>query len=191
MSIETQAIQNISLTTMDGKKLSDRVEFATCKNDYQTCIQMNEVGQYIATIRLTDGEEVRYGIEVKPSRTFYYEVETLKEQLVDTYAQGTNFDIGKHKILTNDYEQIATITRDPRTNLFTAILTGDNVGPVVIEFERGEHSEYYQQTDLCIDVRKIGSIMNIEMHSEGYITDIRLASLYRIIGNRKITWKEG
>ncbi|PIC64088.1 Parasporal protein [Sporosarcina sp. P13] len=167
-----QDIQNISLTTMDGKKLSDNVEYSTCKSGYGTCIQMNEVGQYIATIRLTDGEEIRYGIEVNPTSTFFYEVATLKEQHMATYAQGTTFDIGKHKILTKDYEQIATITRDPSTNLFTARLTGDNVGSVVVEFERGERSEYYQQTGLRINVRKIGSIMNIEIHSDGYSTDI-------------------
>ncbi|MDV6379269.1 S-layer homology domain-containing protein [Sporosarcina sp. GW1-11] len=172
MSIDAQVIQNISLTTMDGKKLSDSVEFAACKNGYGTCIQMNEVGQYIATIRFTDGEDVRYGIEVKPSSTFYYEVETLKEQHMATYAQGTTVDIGKHKILTKDYEQIATITKDPQTNLFTARLTGDNIGSVVIEFERGENSENYQQTGLWINVRKIGSIMNIEIYSNGYATDI-------------------
>ncbi|PIC85681.1 Parasporal protein [Sporosarcina sp. P20a] len=173
MPFSANDIQRISLSTMDGEKLSDDVELVTCEGPYGgTCIKMDEAGQYIMTVHLNNGEKERHGIEVKPQGTFYYKVETLKEQHVSTYDRGTNFDIGKHTISTKNYEQLATITRDPGTNHFTARLTGDKAGFIYIEFERGERSEYYQETGLSINIRKLGSIMNIEIRRDGYTTDI-------------------
>lgn len=172
LSYDVNDIQHISFTTMDGKKLSDDVKFTSCENGYGTCIQMDGPGQYIATVHLNNGEEERHGIEVKPTGTFYYKVETLKEQYVSTYDRGTDFDIGKHTIRAENYEQLVTITRDPGTNFFTARLTGDKEGFIRIEFERGERSELYQETGLYISIRKLGSIMNIEIHRDGYTTDM-------------------
>ncbi|ARF16713.1 S-layer homology domain-containing protein [Sporosarcina ureae] len=172
LSFDANDIQHISLTTMEGKKLSDDVKFTSCENGYGTCIQMDGPGQYIATVHLKNGEEERHGIEVKPTGTFYYKVETLKEQYVSTYDRGTNFDIGKHTIRAENYEQLVTITRDPGTNFFTARLVGDKAKSIRVEFERGERSELYQETGLIISIRKLGSIMNIEIHGDGYVTDI-------------------
>ncbi|PIC56671.1 Parasporal protein [Sporosarcina sp. P12(2017)] len=171
LSFDANDIQHISFTTMDGKKLSDDVKFTSCENGYGTCIQMDGPGQYIATVHLKNGDEERHGIEVKPTGTFYYKVETLKEQYVSTYDRG-NFDIGKHTIRAENYEQLVTITRDPGTNFFTARLTGDKEGFIRIEFERGERSELYQETGIYISIRKLGSIMNIEIHRDGYTTDM-------------------
>lgn len=168
--LSSEAVQNVSLATMDGKKLSDNVKFEQC-NDYSVCIDIDQPGQYIATILFAGGEEVRYGIEAETdARSFYYKIKTLKEQLSDMYEEA-EFDIGKHKIVTKNYEQIAEITRDPGTNLFRARVTGEKEGFVKIEYENGISYEYSYQTGLNVSVQRIGVIWNVEILSSGYSKD--------------------
>ncbi|MBE1556069.1 S-layer homology domain-containing protein [Sporosarcina limicola] len=169
---DKEVAQNISLTTMDGEKLSDNVAFKTCDHT-NVCIDIDKPGQYIATVRFASGKESRYGIEAKAKKThFYYEVESLSEELSATYKQGTADDIGEHKIVTKAHEQIAEITRDASTNLFTARLTGKKEDTIVIEYEKPVRSEFYHQSGLRIDVKGIGSIWNVSIRSDGYITDM-------------------
>ncbi|MFD1205922.1 S-layer homology domain-containing protein [Sporosarcina contaminans] len=170
MSTEREIAQNISLETMDGKKLSNNIAFQTC--DYvNVCINIDKPGQYIATIRFESGKESRYGIEATTKKThFFYDVKSLREELSATYNQGAANDIGMHKIVTKDYEQIAEITRDA-TNLFTAHLTGKKEGTIVIEYEKPVRSELYHQDGLLINVKKIGLIWNISISPDGYVTD--------------------
>ena len=47
-----------------------------------------------------------------------------------------------HKVITKGHEQIAEITRDASTNLFTASLTGQKEGTIVIEYENSIRTEY-------------------------------------------------
>ncbi|MBE1556218.1 S-layer homology domain-containing protein [Sporosarcina limicola] len=169
---DKEVVQNISFATMDGKKLSDNAAFKTC--DYtNVCIDIDKTGQYIATVRFASGKESRYGIETTSKEThFYYEVKSLREELSATYKQGTTEDIGKHKIVTKGYEQIAEITRDASTNLFTARLTGKKEGTIVIEYKKPIGSEFYHQIGLLIEVKRIGSIWNVSIDLDGYITDM-------------------
>ena len=103
-----QSVQNVSLATMDGKKLSDNVKFEQCR-DYSVCIDIDQPGEHIATARFTGGKEVRFGIEAKQrTNALTYDIETLREQLsvvfdVSTFHESYRFDveaaknIGKHK----------------------------------------------------------------------------------------------
>ncbi|MER2263461.1 MAG: S-layer homology domain-containing protein [Psychrobacillus sp.] len=182
-----QSIQNVSLATMDGKKLSDNVKFEQC-NDYSICIDINKPGEYIATARFVGEEEVRFGIEAKqPTDAYFtYDIETLREQLtvefdVSTFHEGYRFDaeaaknIGKHKILTKDADRIAAVTRDPGTNLFRA--DAKAVGSIEIEFENkvswsfGVPGEKVSgsTTGILIDVQRMGEITNISINDISYI----------------------
>lgn len=182
-----QSIQNVSLATMDGKQLSDNVKFEQC-NDYSICIDINQPGEYIATARFAGGEEVRFGIEAKqPTDAYFtYDIETLREQLtvefdVSTFYEGYKFDaeaaknIGKHKILTKDADQIATVTRDPGTNLFRA--EAKAVGSIEIEFENkipwlfGPPGEMISgsTTGIRVDVQRMGEITNVSIMDIYYI----------------------
>lgn len=182
-----RSIKNVSLVTMDGKKLSDNMKFEQC-NDYSICIDIDQPGDYIATARFAGGEEVRFGIEAKqPTNAYFtYDIETLREQLtvefdVSTFHEGYRFDveaaknIGKHKILTKDADQIATVTRDPGTNLFRA--DAKAVGSIEIEFENkvswafgvpGEMTSG-STTGIRIDVQRMGEITNISINNISYI----------------------
>lgn len=182
-----QSIQNVSLATMDGKKLFDNVKFKQC-NDYSICIDINQPGEYIATARFAGGKEVRFGIEAKqPTDAYFsYDIETLREQLtvefdVSNFYEGYKFDaeaaknIGKHKIITKDADQIATVTRDPGTNLFRA--EAKAVGSIEIEFENkipwlfGPPGEMMSgsTTGIRVDVQRMGEITNISINDIFYI----------------------
>jgi hypothetical protein len=169
---DKEVVQSISLATMDGKKLSDNVAFKTC--DYNpVCIDIDKPGQYIATVRFASGKESRYGIEATSKKThFNYEVKSLREEHTTTYEERASEDIGMHKIITKGHEQIAEITRDASTNLFTASLTGKKEVTIVIEYKNPLLSEYYHQSGLRGEVKRIGSIWNVSIHSDGYSTDI-------------------
>lgn len=183
-----RSIQNVSLATMDGKKLSDNMKFEQC-NDYSICIDIDQPGDYIATARFVGGEEVRFAIEAKqPTNAYFtYDIKTLKEQLtvvfdVSSFHEGYRFDveaaknIGKHKILTKDADQIATVTRDPGTNRFRA--EAKEVGSIEIEFENeipwahgvpGDDAMSGGTTGIRIDVQRMGEITNISINDIFYI----------------------
>lgn len=169
---DKEVVQSISLATMDGKKLSDNVTFKTC--DYNpVCIDIDEPGQYIATVRFASGKESRYGIEATSKKThFNYEVKSLREELTTTYEESASRDIGMHKIITKDHEQIAEITRDASTNLFTARLTGQKEGMIVIEYEKPIRTDYIHISGLKVVVKRIGSIWNVSIGFDGYSTDV-------------------
>lgn len=168
---EGEIVQNISLATMDGKELSDNVALKSCGYS-GICIDIDKPGQYIATVRFADGKESRYGIEAILDKTqFYYNVKSLREQLSATYKESAPENIGNYKITTKDYKEIAEITRDSNANLFTARLTGKKEGNVVIEYEKPIWSEAYCQTGFRVEVKRIGSIWNISMDMDGYVTD--------------------
>lgn len=80
---------------------------------------------------------VRYGIEAKPNKSsIYYDIQTIKEQRETVFELNENFDIGNHIIRTKDAEQIATVTRDPGTNVFRAKATGEKKGYISVDFEK-------------------------------------------------------
>lgn len=175
-------VQNISLSTMDGKKLSDNMEFrkclsfspSDCRDTDQTDsegkynnvrIMIDKPGQYIATVRFDDGKEVRYGIEaVGLTPHFSYSLRILEERPTDSVDLGAAYDIGRH-VLPKEAEQIATITREPGTNLFHAV--GINRGTFSIKLPNHNKTDLI---DIGVRVEKMGPIIhvsiyeNIDMH---------------------------
>lgn len=168
-----EPIQNISLETMDGEKLSDSVAFEQCATN-GGCIVIDKPGQYIATVRFAGGKVVRYGIEAKPNKSsIYYDIQTIKEQRETVFELDKNFDIGKHIIRTNDAEQIATVTRDPGTNVFRAKATGEKRGYISVDFEKTvTDRECFSENEcftnvwlgITVNVSQIGSIVNVTIN---------------------------
>ena len=54
--------------------------FAVYADSPDVFIRVNKTGNFIATVRLTDGKEVRYTVDVKapPTHMLYYEVNISK-----------------------------------------------------------------------------------------------------------------
>ena len=135
---DKKQVENVALSTIDGKKLSDNAPFTKCNLNYPTnCPEENEMnadgssssifidiekeGQYIATVRFVDGEEIRYGIEAKKHNpSFSYSIRTLEEKPTAELDMGTAYTIGKHG-LPKGSEKIAEVTREPGTNVFKVV----------------------------------------------------------------------
>ena len=179
----SEKLQNISLSTMTGEKVSDSIPF---EQDFTRSMNVlsfdiDKPGQYIATLRYEGGKEVRYGIDAKQDNSrFYYDVKTLRENLTEIYDEGPKVNIGKHTIQTKDAEQIAEISRDPGTNLFRAKATGLKEGIITIDYEHRLSERYcdYMEpecysawTGIYVQVQRIGSIVNIGI-SKIYETDL-------------------
>lgn len=173
---DKEQVQNVSLSTMDGKKLSDNVEFRKCvSNSPSDCrdtdqtdtegkynnihIGFDKPGRYIATVRFAGGEEVRYGIEaVSSAPHFYYSFRVLEEKLAASVDLGAEYNIGKH-IIPKGAEETAVITRDTGTNLFHAV--GKKTGSFDIKLP--DHNK----TDLInigVRVQELGPIIHVEIY---------------------------
>ncbi|PIC99607.1 MULTISPECIES: S-layer homology domain-containing protein [unclassified Sporosarcina] len=180
-----EKIQNISLSTVDGKFISDNIVFKNCPSTISKpdnmCIKIDQPGEYIATVHFVTGAEVRYAIEAKLPKNayFYYEIQTMRERLSYTFDIEDLFEdyhyfdqevvknIGKHTILTDSAETIATITRTPGTNIFHT--TAKSNGSVTIQFEKLVWGSYHEISDgmpgivrgISIDVQEMYGIINI------------------------------
>lgn len=173
---EKEQVQNVSLFTMDGKKLSDNLEFtkclsyspSDCRDTDQTdtegrynniFIAIDKPGRYIATVRFASGEEMRYGIEaVSSAPHFYYSFGVLEEKPTASVDLGAEYNIGKH-VIPKGAEQIAVITRDTGTNLFHA--AGKKTGSFDIKLP--DHNK----TDLInigVRVQELGPIIHVEIY---------------------------
>ncbi|MCG7337048.1 S-layer homology domain-containing protein [Sporosarcina sp. ACRSM] len=173
-----EKVQYISLSTMQGEKLSDSVTFKQeeSRNGFNVWFDIDKPGQYIATLRFEGGKEERHGIDVKLNDDrFYYEIKTLKENPSDVYEETATADLGKHIIRTKDAEQIAIITRDPGTNLFRVKATGQKEGTISIDYDRRlserycdyiEPECYSAWTGLYVQVQRIGSIVNVDIRKD-------------------------
>ncbi|MEO4052957.1 S-layer homology domain-containing protein [Solibacillus sp. CAU 1738] len=185
--------ENVAISTVDGKKISDNFAFKKSPNRPDIYIDLDQPGEYIATVRFDDGKEVRYGIEVKQptNALFTYDIKTLREQLSIVYDVEKSFfeslsedfrydenaakNIGKHKILTNNAEEIAEVTRDSGTNVFRA--TAKNTGSIEIEFENNipwvlgvpGDAMSGSTTGISINVQRMGEITNISVSRIEYI----------------------
>lgn len=170
---DKKEVQNVSLSTMDGEKLSDNVEFRKClwfsdchtdetdsEGKYNSVqIGIDKPGQYIATVRFVDGEEVRYGIEaVSLTPSFYYSVRTLEEKPTATLDLGAEYNMGKH-IIPEGAEKIATVTREEETNLLRVV--GKEPGHFYIKFPDHNKTDFI---DVGVSVGQIGSIINVNIY---------------------------
>ena len=101
-------IQTISLSTMEGERISDNVPFI---RDYtRVSFDIDKPGQYIATLRFKNGNEIRYGIEAKQNDTrFYYDIDAIRENLSDVYEETVTYK-GGYKIREKNAAEIAEIT---------------------------------------------------------------------------------
>jgi len=180
--VSFESVQNVSLTTMDGKKLSENVKFEKCNDGNDICINIDQPGQYIATVLMVGGVQVRYGIEVKPNNSsFYYQVRVVKEQTSDLFDMGQQYNIGKHTPLRKDIEKIATVIRDPGTNLYRVQAIGHEEGTfhigfnnIVIDklcYETFCESNVEYEISLFVDVQRIGSIVNVHIQPSSFRAD--------------------
>ncbi|SKB01515.1 S-layer homology domain-containing protein [Sporosarcina newyorkensis] len=169
-------VQNISLSTMDGKKITDNMKFTKCLSfSPSDCVDNDETdsegkyrnvhividqpGRYIATIRFEDGKEVRYGLEaVSSAPSFKFSFKVLEERPNASLDLGANYDIGKH-ILPKGSEQIAEITRDEGTNMFHVV--GKKAGAVEIKLP--DHKKL-DLMGLHVRVQEMGPIIQVEIY---------------------------
>jgi len=176
-----EKVENISLSTVDGMLLNDKVAFKKCEGTQNVCLAIDEPGSYIAKARLAGGKEVRYAIEAKEPENayFHYDIKTLREQTSHVFDTKALFDhndyydkkaaenIGKHKIVTKNADEIAEITRDPGTNIFR--VTAKKVGTVEVEFENSVYWMIGQPGDafsgitngMKITVQEMNGLINI------------------------------
>ncbi|WP_158231905.1 MULTISPECIES: S-layer homology domain-containing protein [unclassified Sporosarcina] len=163
-------IKKVALSTMEGELLSDNTSFVIEKENVE--FQINKAGEYIATVTYKDGTNQRYGIRVQPTKdNFEYKIETLAEKRMAEIEIGKDFNIGTHTIVGENYEEIATVTHESKTNTFRA--TGKKHGNVAVSFENiiyrigeceglgyGECYPYYVE-GILIEVRQLGSIVHV------------------------------
>ena len=176
-----EKVKSIHLSTVDGKLIASDVTFDKCSSSDETCIKINQPGEYIATVRFAADHEVRYAIEAKLPKHdyFHYDIKTLRERKSYTFDVEKIFEnhysydkeeaknIGKHTILTEDAESIAAVTRTPGTNVFHA--TAKSTGTVDIKFEHIVHGSLEEPgngmsgyTDgMSIHVREMYGIVNV------------------------------
>ncbi|QTD39452.1 S-layer homology domain-containing protein [Sporosarcina sp. Te-1] len=170
---QTKQVEKVSLETMEGEPLSDSVAFKFCKKGMidNLCIDIDNPGQYIATVSYKGGEEIRYGIEVKQRTAhFYYSIRTLQERTshsVDLsndnyYSVKPGHKIGKH-IIPKGSEQIAVVTREKNTNIFRA--EAKKSGNFMVEFPDDRVRVYSEGhvffEGISIDVEQLGTILYV------------------------------
>ena len=132
-------------------------------------LTIDKPGQYIATVKLESGKEIRYGIEAKQNDAhFYYDIEAIRETPFAVFEDTATYK-GGYKLREKDAAEIAEITRDPGTNTFRVKATGKKAGTIHIDYENrltdrscDDTDCYYSAwTGLVVDVQQIGSIVNV------------------------------
>lgn len=161
-------IQTITLSTMEGEQLSDSVPFK--RDQYAiVSIDVDTPGQYIASVHLKNGDNIRYGIEAKQNDThFYYDIDLIRENPSDVYEETEPYK-GGYKIREKNSGEIAAITREPGTNTFRVKATGKKAGTIHIDYDQrlthrscdGTDCYYSAWSGLVVDVQRIGSIVNV------------------------------
>ncbi|WP_303969629.1 S-layer homology domain-containing protein [Sporosarcina ureae] len=75
-----EKVESVHFAQTDGVVISDNMAFEGYTDSPDVFIRVNRHGNYIATVRLTNGKEVRYKVDVKaPTKhKLYYEIETTK-----------------------------------------------------------------------------------------------------------------
>lgn len=165
-----EKIQTISLAKISGEKLSDNIAFNVNQYDILS-FDIDRPGQFIATVQLESGKEIRYGIEVKQNDSqLYYDVEAIKENPFLTYKEDAKHTIRSYTVTTKDAAEIAEITRKQGTNTFHIKATGKKEGTIHIDYGQSlierdcgpsEYCDRFVWSGLVVKVRIIGSIVNV------------------------------
>ncbi|PIC78625.1 Parasporal protein [Sporosarcina sp. P18a] len=180
-----EKITSVSIYTVDGALVSDDATFGTYQYPTRKYIVIDKPGDYIATVRFANGKDVRFAIEAKIPKdgSFYYDTEVLQEQPSLTYDVASSYDgyytydkkaannIGKHTILTENAEAIATVEREPGTGIFH--ITAKSVGTIDMEFENDVYWMIGQPGDATsgidrgrtIHVKEMYGIVNVSVRS--------------------------
>lgn len=171
---QTKQVERVSLSTMEGEKLTDSAAFKHCKKglyDENICIDIDKAGQYIATVHYKDGEEIRYGIEAKQQTAyFYYYIRTLQERTTHSVDLNNNAQYNVkpgHKIGTYDIpkgtEEIAEVTREKGTNIFHAEAKKEGMFEVIFPDEHvlvyPDSAVYFE--GVRIEVLQLGTILHV------------------------------
>ncbi|MBD7984880.1 S-layer homology domain-containing protein [Sporosarcina sp. Sa2YVA2] len=178
-----EKIQRVRLSTVDGTLVNDDARFGTYQYPTRKYIGIDKPGDYIATVRFTNGKDVRFAIEAKVPKdgSFYYDTQVLQEQPSLIYDVATSYDgyytydeqaaknIGKHTILTENAEDIAIVQREPGTGRFH--ITAKSVGTIDIAFENdiywmlGQPGDAVSgiDTGMTIHVKEMYGIVNVSV----------------------------
>lgn len=75
-----EKVENIRFERIDGEVLSSNMPIEGYTDSPDVFIRVDKPGNFIATVRCTDGKEARYGVEVKApdQHILYYQVKTSK-----------------------------------------------------------------------------------------------------------------
>ncbi|ARF17772.1 S-layer homology domain-containing protein [Sporosarcina ureae] len=157
--------ESISLSTEDGELVEERVKFERCENDalqYCHVIYFDQPGKFIATVQYEDGEVMRYYVtstERKDQFYYYTHITPIKPNEVLRIWDGAI--LGKH-VLPKGSEEIATVTRDPGTNVFR--ITPKKTGEFFVNFPDrkvvpGSHRIYY---GITVRVSKLGNYLHVD-----------------------------
>lgn len=171
---QTKQVERVSLSTMEGEKLTDSAAFKYCRKgmyDDNICIDIDKAGQYIATVHYKGGEAIRYGIEAKEKTAhFYYGIGILQERTEhsvdldtnDNYSVKPGHKIGAYDTPTGS-EEIAVVTREKGTNVFHA--EAKKAGMFEVMFP-DEHVLVYPDSavyfeGIRVEVLQLGTILRV------------------------------
>ena len=156
--------ESISLSTELGETVEDNVPFEQCDNtklQYCSVIHFDKPGTYIATVRYTDEKLMRYLVtSTKVDSEFYYSTHMTPIKPSEVVKVWEDAQLGKH-VLPKGSEKIATVTRDPGTNVFR--ITPKQVGEFFVDFPDsivvpGSHRIYY---GITVRVSQVGPYLNV------------------------------
>ncbi|PIC85385.1 Parasporal protein [Sporosarcina sp. P20a] len=156
--------ESISLSTEEGDLVNERVKFERCENDtlqYCHVIYFDQPGKFIATVKYEDGKVMRYYVtstEHKDQFYYYTHITPIKPNEVLQIWDGAL--LGQH-VLPKGSEEIATVSRDPGTNVFR--ITPKKTGEFFVDFPDskvvpGSHRIYY---GITVRVSKLGPYLHV------------------------------
>lgn len=162
--------KSISLKTVEGKTINNDMSFNSCTNSikqYCHVVQMDQAGDFVATVRYADGRETLYSIHsvLDESESFYtVSSHVINQQHVDVTVDEGNKNLGE-PILPKGYEKIAILTRVNGTNTFR--ITPKKAGNFSVLFPARQWTpddplDGMLQYGIQVDVKQIGPYFHVE-----------------------------
>ncbi|WP_303967777.1 S-layer homology domain-containing protein [Sporosarcina ureae] len=164
-----KSLESISLSTWDGKKVTDDVRFRV--NERQLAeMYIEQPGEFIATVKEKSGRTVRYAVVATESTSSaYYGIDLLVEKNPAEYEEIAQYK-GGYKINGADAANIADVTRDKSSKNLKFKVTGKKTGTFTIDYDDvvslnfdsdpgdGESTYYYDR--LIVTVETLGPIVH-------------------------------